>query len=108
MSNIINKIISIKKGEEYKVCEISMAEESNFFHDVYLKAKRCLDEIQSINAEIAHSSDPNMKKSINNIIAFCGERGQGKTSAMLSFSEILSDSDSKKYYIMDAIDPTNL
>lgn len=107
MSNIVNKTISVKKGEEYKVCKVSMAEEDNFFYDVYLKAKRCVDEIQSINAEIAHSSDPNMIKP-NNIIAFCGERGQGKTSAMLSFSEILSTAHPQKYRIMNVIDPTNL
>lgn len=108
MSNIVTKTISVKKGEEYKVCSINMAEEGNFFYDVYLKAKRCVDEIQSINTEIARSSDPDMIKPINNIIAFCGERGQGKTSAMLSFSDILSNSFPKKYRIMNVIDPTNL
>lgn len=59
-----------------------------------------------------------------NVIAFCAERGQGKTSAMLSFSGALSRCntpnddedwsdwsdihDGKHYYVLPPIDPTML
>lgn len=116
MSILINKEITIKKGQEYKVCIVKMDHEENFFHDAYLKAKNCVEEIIAMNAEEKSKADSNAKisqkaNSIHNIIAFCGERGQGKTSAMLSFSGILSQDPSQgknKYYIMDVIDPTNL
>ncbi len=55
----------------------------------------------------------------NNIIAFSGQRGQGKTSAMLSFSEALKNyneakpkklhlSKAEQFYVLDPIDPSML
>lgn len=116
MSMLVDKKITIQKGKEYKVCIVEMDNKENFFHDAYLKANTCVEEIKNMNAKENSKDDSKAKtsqkaNSINNIIAFCGERGQGKTSAMLSFLGILSQEkiqDKKTYYIMDVIDPTNL
>ena len=110
MPLITNRTITITKGQEYSVCQIDLKEEANFFHDVYLKAIKCVDEIQAANPkpDSEKGSDSLKTDSINNIIAFCGERGQGKTSAMLSFSKTISEDNKHKYYVMNAIDPTNI
>lgn len=51
MRNMDNggKTIKIIKGKEYGACEINMQEETNFFHNVYIQAKRCVDEIVDYN-----------------------------------------------------------
>lgn len=115
MSNA--KSITIVKGQEYKVCKIDMKNENNFLHDSYLKANNCLNEIAEFRKHISKLRQKNLNEkkyddtiyeNINNIITFCGERGQGKTSAMISFSKILLEDYGDKYYIMRTIDPTSL
>lgn len=115
MSNA--KSITIVKGQEYKVCKIDMKNENNFLHDSYLKANNCLKEIAEFRKHISKLRQKNLNEkkyddtiyeNINNIITFCGERGQGKTSAMISFAKILSEDYGDKYYIMRTIDPTSL
>lgn len=119
MSNINNNIksITVIKGQEYKVCKINMKDENNFLYNSYLQANNCLKEITEFRNFISEFRKSNSKgtnynylnyEHLNNIIAFCGERGQGKTSAMLSYADILSESKNNQYCIMKTIDPTSL
>lgn len=67
------------KLESYKNFKVSL------FKDVFQKAYASVEEI------IGHIKEDTKddKREINNIIAFTGERGTGKTTAMLSFANYL-------------------
>lgn len=75
----------IKKGEEFKISIKDKIETTDLFYDQYISAAKMLDDIVSI----ADDDFDKWEKSEfeNNIIAFCGERGEGKSSAMISFTK---------------------
>lgn len=72
----------IYKGNEFKVYVADSIEEDDLFFDEYKKAAEMLSEIVKCNSK--NDNGLNLEYD-NNIIAFCGERGEGKSSAMLSF-----------------------
>lgn len=73
---------------------------NSIFSEVYEKANSILEN------QILKNENGNMSKEYNNnIIAFSGERGAGKTSAMLSFAKSL---DKDKYQLLNMIDPSML
>ena len=87
-----DKILTIVRGEEFKINVKKEIEETDIFYEQYVKAARILDDIA------ASDSMPEVKEwlkteSENNIIAFCGERGEGKSSAMMSFINAAYTSD---------------
>lgn len=135
-----SKTIEVIKGEEFKIKEITI-QENNFFYGVFEQARdRLIDilkantsnnsEMYCCNRNVCDNfrnkdDDKNNafkeRKYINNIIAFCGERGQGKTSAMLSFTQALKNKNKCKLFrdnnsiinaytfdILKPIDPTTL
>lgn len=74
--------LKIYKGNEFKVYVADSIEEDDLFFDEYKKAAEMLSEIVKYNKK----NDNRLKLEYeNNIIAFCGERGEGKSSVMLSF-----------------------
>lgn len=79
-----DKILTIVRGEEFKINIKKEIEETDIFYDQYRKAARILDDIVAFNDTEA-SEEWLKTESENNIIAFCGERGEGKSSAMMSF-----------------------
>lgn len=89
-----NKTLIIDLTEEYK---IKIEEPGNlcgsFFEDVYTKAADAVIDIieqTEINKKISEKElFYNEKQDYNNIIAFCGERGTGKSSAMITFAQSL-------------------
>ena len=91
-----DKVLEINLNEEYK---IKIEEENKFttsiFKDVYDEALKNVIEI--INHAESHE---NIKyDELNNIIAFTGERGKGKSSSMISFKNALVDKSNKeKHY----------
>ena len=80
--------LDINIGEEYNI-KIEKGEEfdESIFKDVYRQAAKCVEEIivQSQKDSVLSISND----SYNNIIAFTGERGTGKSSSMISFAEAL-------------------
>lgn len=73
---------------------------NSIFSEVYEKANSILEN------QILKNENGNMSKEYsNNIIAFSGERGAGKTSTMLSFAKSL---DKDKYQLLNMIDPSML
>lgn len=108
-----SKKIYITHGAEYRAVEECIYEENLLFGDVYVQARDCLEEIiriseQMQNAEQGVSSDlcepyeelgsygkrkPEniVRRRSSNLIAFCAERGGGKTSAMISFVRALQN-----------------
>lgn len=79
-----DKILAIIKGEEFKINIKRKIEKTDIFYDQYVKAARILDDIVAFD-DVAISKEWLKTESENNIIAFCGERGEGKSSAMMSF-----------------------
>lgn len=79
------KEIEIDLKSEYKI-KIENVDEFNdsIFKDIYISAKRNVNEI------VKNNGTSDRYDSYNNVIAFTGERGKGKSSAMLSFLNGLS------------------
>ena len=113
------KNLVIKQNEEYQlhIVEINDRLNKDFFYDTYKKAFHEVDKIIKEN-----KSSKKLLESANNIIAFCGDRGQGKSSAMLSFSKLLKEIEQSKtyfdesikdlygkhFFVLQRIDPTEL
>ena len=75
----------IKRGEEFKISIKDKIEKTDLFYDQYISAAKMLDSIIAI---VDDECDKWEKSEFeNNIIAFCGERGEGKSSAMISFTK---------------------
>lgn len=127
--------IHIKNGQEHRAAltpeNVNLSTE--FFFNAYQEAKYQLREIVLASARISkrEKKELSTKKKIeqlheypNNVIAFCADRGRGKTTAMLSFSSALEamsdpstfwrnllDSDhllDVKFEVMAPIDPASM
>lgn len=81
--------IKYETGEEF---------DSSLFSDVYYRASRLVKNIIRQNSEKNYIPDPEFCKDeqLNNVIAFLGERGVGKSSAMLSFALFLKSGSANK------------
>ena len=115
--------IEIFPGNEHGPRLISANHENDLFHDAFLQADAALKEIRKITekyendkkeCELNPRKNPSAEELLycfgNNRIAFCGNRGQGKTSAMLSFAQNLGNDDKigKNFLVLPTIDPTML
>lgn len=94
--------LRVKKGSEYQAKEENIYSQDSFFRDTYETARDCVEEILAANEKFFAENDDFgryseedinilLKGYANNLIAFCAERGQGKTSAMISFSTALKN-----------------
>lgn len=95
-----DQILTINLNEEYRI-KIEDPEQlsSSFFKDVYEHATNATSDIIEQTREIDKIKDAFQKErqEYNNIIAFTGDRGTGKTSAMVSFAQyLLSNKDEKE------------
>ena len=88
----MTKDINFYFGEENGLV-IETDLETSIFNRQYRKAFRLLDSI------VNHYNGQ-----LSNIIAFCGDRGDGKTSAMMSFVKSLRKDE---YEILEAISPSH-
>ena len=86
------KILTIIKGEEFKLHLKERIEKEEIFYDKYLSAAGMLDDIVG-GSEDEKQADWSKVETENNIIAFCGERGEGKSSAMTTFINALCKRD---------------
>lgn len=149
------KTIYVKKGKEYHSVIECIYQEDLFFKDIYLRARDCTEEILQINEQLFRREEDDsymdpckgadasgcadasrhtnrerlVSNRFSNVIAFCANRGQGKTSVMLSYSTALSNlsfrycrdiknlrdafwEDRKakdgRYEVLNSIDPTGM
>lgn len=99
------KTLTIDLSEEYKI-KIEEPQDigNSFFKEIYKQAANAVDDIivqTEKSDKNKDQNDPflNEKQDYNNIIAFCGERGTGKSSAMITFAQsLLKLNDSKDFY----------
>lgn len=91
--------ITIQNGKEYQCHEEDIYQSNAFFFQSYCQAGRCVEEILQVAKQymtdhpLTSASDEEINDRLrgypNNVIAFCAQRGQGKTSAMVSFATAL-------------------
>lgn len=82
--------LAININDEYKIkIETGNEFKDSIFENVYSSAAKNLCDI------ISQSQNGNEHDSYNNIIAFTGERGKGKSSSMISFRNALLDYENK-------------
>ena len=85
------KVLTIVKGEEFKLSMKETIEEDDIFYEQYVSAASMLDDIVSSKQNTKdEQADWCKMENENNIIAFCGERGEGKSSTMMTFINVLS------------------
>lgn len=119
-------IIEIVRGSENTPKTMSFRNEEELFYEEFLQASEALAEI--LNTTVEYNRRDKARRNItlyeNNVIAFCGKRGQGKTSLMRSFTDTLDDEDHEafkknishsfeqirntKFFVLPLIDPTVL
>lgn len=91
--------LKINKGEEFKIAIKDIKDGDTIFYNQYKQALKMLETIVKTSHTIRENEQENRESSWqsedyeNNIIAFCGERGEGKSSAMCTFIKSLSNID---------------
>lgn len=96
--------LKIYKGEEFKIAIKDIKDGDTIFYEQYKQALKMLESIVKTSHTIQEKEqkDKDIKNRNrnwqsedyeNNIIAFCGERGEGKSSAMCTFIKSLSNID---------------
>ena len=122
----MGKVITIRRDDEHRAKIDKEFLTKEIFADVYRRAdilvREITDELKRYDKEMDKKYLPRYQGMGNNIITFCGERGQGKTSAMQSFVKHLTGSGAKAgsegaesiefvksadhYEMIDSIDPS--
>lgn len=88
--------IKITEGQNFSIhVEEKIEKESFFFHE-YEMAVKYLNNIWDSQAAFKWSQNDLFIENPNNIISFCGERGTGKSSVMISFINALHQSEKKQ------------
>jgi len=93
--------IVIIRGEEFKA--LTGNNGSTAFETQHKMAERYFSQIIEVNGKLKGEND--LVNCVNNIIAFSGERGQGKTTAMNCFLQSVRERN-KQCHILDVIDPS--
>lgn len=119
--------LQLTAGQEHELLPLQKIDDRKaLMYPAYWEAARALCGIlqsaQRFRSDCERSEQkPDLYSYANNTIAFCGSRGQGKTSAMLSFGNALKAANKLPpeldpdgmiagscFYVMDPIDPTML
>lgn len=87
------RTITFRLGEENGIVIQKDSFETSLFLNQYQQAIDIFDRLWKEQQEWAKSSNSShyLDNQFSNIIAFCGDRGEGKTSCMSSFATILTD-----------------
>lgn len=81
------------RGDDNRVV-IEEESSNSIFADQYAVAKCIIEDIVKSQGED--------KIDVSNVVAFCGDRGTGKTSCMLSLQQQIKD----KFFVINRIDPS--
>lgn len=101
---IVPNTIRLYKGEEHGVVIEKKDYDESMFYAQYNKAYSILKDMMERNYTIIEEEADTITMTPN-IIAFCGDRGEGKTSCMESFVEKIKYDGSLSLAFMDLIDP---
>lgn len=100
------KKIIITQGNEFKVYDNDIQKDEDIFEEIYSKANEQKMQLENYAAGIKRGQFMEAAEYLNNVIAFCGERGQGKSTAMKCFVGELKKDD--KVEVLKVIDPMAL
>lgn len=104
MSIIVPNTIKLYKGEEHGVVIETEDFDKSMFYAQYNKAYDILKDMMERNWDIISKGETTITMTPN-IIAFCGDRGEGKTSCMESFTQKIMYDGTLSLAFMDLIDP---
>lgn len=91
------KKLKISDGQNFAIHIEEQIEEDNLFFHEYETAVKNLNNIWEMQKGLKKDiQQKGISEKPNNIIAFCGERGSGKSSVMLSFMNALENSGKKQ------------
>lgn len=71
--------------------ELDVTDQSNFMHPAFKQAITEINSLVKQANQFVYKNDDDLYGYGGNVIAFCGGRGQGKTSVMLSFAKAMAD-----------------
>ncbi|PXY00857.1 hypothetical protein DF185_13240 [Marinifilum breve] len=96
-----NNLLQIDLQEEFKIKidEPNKLEES-FFKDIFNRAAQVTADILKLDPKVSKQKSHffvNQENEYNNIISFCGERGTGKSSAMITYARSLININDAEY-----------
>ena len=95
-----NSAVKFYQGDENRVVEETRYDGDSIFLNQYERAIDIIKDLWYYGGEAKYLTTPN-------IVAFCGERGEGKTSCMMSLTKQLPHSfDDETFEILDPIDPS--
>lgn len=102
--------ILMNEGDEYRAKIAIDSADDALFKKVYDNAYSIIKELENhvIRFQKREKDNGIQYRIGNNIIAFCGKRGQGKTSAMQTFSYRLEKQYAFQFYVLKSIDPSAL
>ena len=118
--------IVIQQGDEYRAKVETEYDKEAFFAQVYEDAERMIRAIvrdsheRKLKEERKNVKSQSMITDGNNVIVFCGKRGQGKTSAMKTVAYYMENeeivfpdgkeklADKAHFYVLETIDPSSL
>lgn len=92
-------VVKIVKGAEFRINVNEEIKEDDIFFRQYEQAAAMLDDIVGASARLKDcpgSWSWKHQDFENNVIAFCGERGEGKSSAMMTFVNAVYSNREKK------------
>lgn len=90
----VNKILEFNGNTNPKIEENERIENS-YFRNEYIKAINIINKIISYNTKL--NKKDRFDDTYNNIVVFNGDRGTGKTSCMLTVSNIIENSDDSRW-----------
>mgnify|MGYP006333770595 CR=1 FL=1 len=85
------RTITFRLGEENGIVIQKDSFETSLFLNQYQHAIEIFDHLWNEQQANSSSNSPYLDNQFSNVIAFCGDRGEGKTSCMSSFATILTD-----------------
>ena len=92
--------ITITKGNEFMIAVKDEITKDDLFIELYKRAANILDRIVGASIEVRDKKEFWKSQDYeNNIIAFCGERGEGKSSVMMTFVNAIYHNSNKEIFL---------
>ena len=94
--------ITITKGNEFMIAVKDEITKDDLFIELYKRAANILDRIVGASIEVRDKKEFWKSQDYeNNIIAFCGERGEGKSSVMMTFVNAIYHNLNKEIFLKE-------
>lgn len=87
-----NGIVIERKDFDHSIMQNQYQQAINIFHRLWSQQQIL---IKKLGSSQRHQNDIWIDNQFSNVIAFCGDRGEGKSSCMASFATMLTDKDAQ-------------